>query len=286
MILICLSISWIAGIVTGLNFNLPAILILTGLAPFPLLLVKKYRKQVILSGLCIMSFFTASVCAQNCLPENNGNYINFFNDKGTVTVTGTISDDPDVRDSNTRLFVEAAYIEINSEQSEVKGNILVYVSRYPEYSYGDTIRITGEPETPPVFDDFDYAAYLSHENIYSTMFYPQIEPADGEQGNAPLKWIHSLRKELSQALARVLPEPQASLSQAMLLGIRSNIPDNVKENFSLTGTAHLLAISGLHTGIVAGNHVKPRTAAFRAPALFLYLAGAGSNLDLRHTYRA
>ncbi len=81
MTLICLSISWIAGIVTGLNFDLPDTLILTGLLPLPLLLFKKYQKQIILGGLCIVSFFAGSICAQNCLPEDDSAYINFFNDK-------------------------------------------------------------------------------------------------------------------------------------------------------------------------------------------------------------
>jgi len=37
-----------------------------------------------------------------------------------------------------------------------------------------------------------------------------------------------------------------------VLGIRGNIPSEVQDAFSQTGTAHLLAISGLHLGIVAG----------------------------------
>ena len=45
---------------------------------------------------------------------------------------------------------------------------------------------------------------------------------------------------------------QAALAQGMLLGIRSNIPDDLKTAFSITGTTHILAISGLNIGIVAG----------------------------------
>ena len=44
----------------------------------------------------------------------------------------------------------------------------------------------------------------------------------------------------------------ASLAQGMLLGIRGNIPGELRGDFAITGTAHLLAISGLHLGIVAG----------------------------------
>ena len=57
---------------------------------------------------------------------------------------------------------------------------------------------------------------------------------------------------MGKTLAEVLPEPQASLAQGIVLGLRSNIPTGLKENFSRTGTAHLLAISGLHLSIVAG----------------------------------
>jgi len=252
MILICLGISWIAGIVIGFNFELPAVLILTGLLPLPLLLFKKYQKQIILAALCIVSIFSASVWAYDHLPKNDSAYINFFNDREAVTVSGMISDDPDVRDGNTRLVIKSTLVETDEGQFEVEGKVLVFVPGYPAYSYGDVLMITGELKTPPVFEDFDYAAYLSHENIYSTMLYPQIKLTESGQGFAPLEWVYSLRAELSQSLTRVLPEPQASLAQAMLLGIRSNIPDDLKEDFSLTGTAHLLAISGLHTAIVAG----------------------------------
>ncbi len=84
------------------------------------------------------------------------------------------------------------------------------------------------------------------------MLYPEIELLDSGQGFKPLEWIYSLRNRLSQTLAEVLPEPQASLAQGIILGMRGNIPPPLKDAFARTGTAHLLAISGLHLSIVAG----------------------------------
>jgi competence protein ComEC len=49
-----------------------------------------------------------------------------------------------------------------------------------------------------------------------------------------------------------MPEPQASLAQGIVLGIRYNIPQEIKDNFSRTGTAHILAISGANLSIMAG----------------------------------
>jgi len=82
-----------------------------------------------------------------------------------------------------------------------------------------------------------------------------------------------LRASLAQTLARVLPEPQASLAQGILLGIRENIPQSVKNDFARTGTAHLLVISGLHLDIVAGIMLSFGTWLFgRRHYLYVWLA--------------
>ncbi|MBA7664831.1 ComE operon protein 3 [subsurface metagenome] len=84
------------------------------------------------------------------------------------------------------------------------------------------------------------------------MLYPKIETLEKGKGFKPLVWVYSLRNRLSQTLAEVLPEPQASLAQGIILGKRGTIPSPLKDDFTRTGTAHLLAISGLHLSIVAG----------------------------------
>ena len=46
---------------------------------------------------------------------------------------------------------------------------LLFVPRYPEYEYGDVLRVTGKLETPTQLGDFDYKGYLEHQGIYATM---------------------------------------------------------------------------------------------------------------------
>ena len=60
---------------------------------------------------------------------------------------------------------------------------------------------------------------------------------------------------MAKGIDRALPEPQASLAQALLLGIRGRLPADVTEDFRSTGTSHLLAISGLHVGVLLGMSV-------------------------------
>jgi competence protein ComEC len=132
--------------------------------------------------------------------------------------------------------------------------------------------VTGELETPSQSGDFDYRAYLAHQGIYSVVYYPSAELVDSGQGVPPLQWIYSVRERLAASLAGALPEPQGSLAQAILLGLRGNIPDSLSEAFSRTGTAHLLAISGLHMSIIIAILLSLCTLVFgRQRSVYIWL---------------
>ena len=253
MILIYLSSAWLVGTYIGSILKLPSLFCLFGLVPlFGLLFTRRYRKPIILASLCIFLFVGAAVYAYASLYNVDESNIRFYNDTGTVELKGVISQMPDVRDKSTQLTLEVQEINLENSWQEVSGKVLVTVYRYPEYQYGDLVDITGELETPLNFEDFDYKGYLEHQGIYAVIYYPKVEVLEGGHGFPPLAWIYDLRANLAQKLAEVLPEPQASLAQGILLGLRSNIPADLNENFTRSGTAHLLAISGQNLAIMAG----------------------------------
>ena len=253
MSLIYLSCAWVAGIFLGSKFNLPAAFLLIGLIPLPVLfLLRQHWKKIILASLCPVAFFSGTLLFQSSLPITDEGSLQFYNDRGTIEIKGFVERDPDIRDKTTHLRLSATHIKLNDHWLEISGTTLLFVPRYPAYNYGDALLVTGMLETPAQLDDFDYRDYLAHQEIYSTMLYPEIQVLDTGAGSKPLQWIYSVRNRLSQTLAKVLPEPQASLAQGIILGIRGNIPLDLKTDFARTGTAHLLAISGLHLSIVAG----------------------------------
>jgi len=153
-----------------------------------------------------------------------------------------VSSDPEVSDKTSHLYLSARRIKLDEEWQEVSGTALLIVPRYPAYSYGDMLLVMGE---------LDGNGDESYEP-YSVMFYPEIEILERGKGFKPLELVYSIRKNLSQTLGKVLPEPQASLAQGIVLGLRGEIPSSVKEAFAHSGIAHLLAISGLHLSIIAG----------------------------------
>jgi competence protein ComEC len=207
------------------------------------------------------------------LPPVNEHSLCFYNDKETVEIQGMVAEEPDIRDRYCLLTFSASEIIVNGEKEDVSGTALIRVPRYPAYHYGDVLNVTGKLETPEPFDNFDYRSYLERQGIYSVIYYPKVELLGQGEGLNPLQWIYSLRERLSASLARALPEPQGSLAQGILLGLRSNIPDSLNQAFSRTGTAHILAISGLNISIVIAMFLSLGILVFgRRRSIYIWLA--------------
>jgi len=273
MWLLCVSCAWVAGIFLGSRIGLPWLALLIGLVPFALVpFVPSSRKTLVTAGLCLLALLGGGLRFSSSLPPVDEHALRFCNDTGIVEIQGMVAEEPDIRDTYCLLTFSATGIVVNGEIQDVSGTALIRVSRYPAYHYGDVLRVTGELESPSQSEDFDYRAYLSHQGIYSVMYYPSVELLDRGQGIPPLQWIYSLRERLAASLAGALPEPQGSLAQAILLGLRGNIPDSLSEAFSRTGTAHLLAISGLHMSIIIAILLSLCTVVFgRQRSIYIWL---------------
>ena len=251
MWLLYVSCAWVAGVFLGSETGLPWPTLLIGLVPFVLMLfIPASRKTLVIVALCLLALLGGALRYPSLFPPADDRYLCFYNDQGIVEIQGTVTEEPDIRDGHCLLTFSATRIVVNGEEKDVSGIALVRVARYPAYDYGDVLKVVGELETPSQSGDFDYRTYLAHQGTHSLIYYPEVHVLDRGQGIKPLQWVYSLRERLAASLARALPEPQGSLAQAILLGLRGNVPDSLHEAFSRTGTAHLLAISGLHMGII------------------------------------
>ena len=251
MWLLYVSGAWVAGIFLGSKIGLPLFALAFGLVPLALIpFLRSKRNILIVAGLCLFTVLGGAFHFPSSLPPANEHSLSLYNDLGIVEIQGIVTEEPDIRDRYCLLTFSASEITVNGEKEKVSGTALIRVPRYPTYMYGYVLKVTGELETPLQFEDFDYKSYLARQGIYSIIYYPRVEVLERGQGSKPLLWIYSLRERLSASLAGALPEPQGSLAQAILLGLRGNIPDSVYDAFSRTGTAHLLAISGLHISII------------------------------------
>lgn len=126
---------------------------------------------------------------------------------------------------------------------------------YPEIIPGEKWRLFVKLKRPWGFKNpggFDYEGFLFRENIGATGYVIGRLPAN-RLGPPDRLYIGRLRYQIRETLARILEDkPVNSLIIALVTGDRSAITPSQWEVLTKTGTSHLLAISGLHIGLVAG----------------------------------
>lgn len=174
----------------------------------------------------------------------------FYTDQ-TVTLRGIVADEPDVRIDHVKLTVQTTQLQRQESWQVVSGKVLVSVSLYPRYRYGDLLELSCRLRAPEPFNGFAYDRYLAKSNIYALCSYPRVALIEHNRGNPALAVILGFKERLQLTMNRNLPEPSASLLGALLIGSRSTIPEELLNQFSVTGTTHLIAISGLNITIIA-----------------------------------
>ena len=99
---------------------------------------------------------------------------------------------------------------------------------------------------------FDYARWLFQEGYGATGYVRQGSPALRETGGIARQWL-VLRAQLAESIqAAAMSKDAAALQTALSIGERFGFEDSHWRTLQRTGTSHLVAISGLHVGLVAG----------------------------------
>ena len=182
-----------------------------------------------------------------------------YHDTGIVEVRGLVVEDAEAAGAASRFRLRVDELSRGGDWNQLSDDVLVTARASaelldsrdrPYFRYGDRVRLSGALEAPPELEDFDYPGYLARVGIESVMSFPEVSLIEEGQGPAFVQALRTVRLRLAASLAESVSEPQSSLVQALLLGLRDELPDDMTESFRRTGTAHVLAISGLHVGIL------------------------------------
>lgn len=122
---------------------------------------------------------------------------------------------------------------------------------------GDRLRLmvlASQPMQPLNPGDFDYAAYERSQRVFCRLrgLFPE-SIAVIERGSiwSWRLWLANLRDSGTELLRRHISPERSSLAAAVLLGAREQLDPERNEGYLVTGTIHVLSISGLHVGILA-----------------------------------
>jgi len=155
--------------------------------------------------------------------------------------------------------IQCESIESLDENTSVSGLARLSVSGHLLHvGVGDVIEVFGQivrPAPPLNPGQFDYSSYLRAQGVRTIIFadHPdQIRRLKKGYGGNPRRWSTQLRDECDDLFAQNLSARVSPIASALLLGDRTHMTDDIREAFTRSGTMHVLAISGLHVGILAG----------------------------------
>jgi len=252
--LIQLSILWTVGLLIGAwsTPHWPTLL----LVAIPTLTASYlYRDTLHLKQLGLISLAIGAGMARIWVaqPIIDASHIAYYNNQAQpIELVGLVVDQPDVRDNYINLRIQAETLRLQGTEQSVRGLVLVRTPRYPDRFYGERLLIRGHLETPPIFDDFSYKDYLARFGIHSMIRRPRLETIAQYQGQPIWAMLYSFKTNASNTINRILAEPYASLLNGILLGIETGIPSDLYDQFNLTGTSHIIVISGSNISLIAG----------------------------------
>ena len=172
-----------------------------------------------------------------------------------ATTTGVHLDRPRDRSDQYRILMRCDGIRDGEQWQAARGRTLLTVGGLGvDLHAGDHVTILGRlrkiagPTNPGAFD---FRAHYRRHRIRTSLYCSHVQSIVVNKRAQTGSWLASVRSRLNRLAWHHLAPQQASLASAILLGNREQLEPVRRETFLRTGTIHLLAISGLHVGILA-----------------------------------
>ncbi len=174
--------------------------------------------------------------------------------QAVVTVEGELLADPAPSSFNTRLRLDVVAVVIDGERIDASFKVDVFAYRLAAieqeiagrqvngFRYGDSYIVTG-----PFEPSRGTGGPVSGRIAASTVLL-----VGDDAGNPVRRWLASVRQTIAASIERSASGAGADLGVALTTGLRGSLDKQLTENFRAAGTAHVLAISGLHIAMVGG----------------------------------
>ena len=252
---------YIIGIIYGKFISINLIFLFSIIILLILISIISFVKQWnITTALLFLIIFLIGILNYNLNSNPIGaNHIaNFIEDKKLTIICTVLDKEYYPNQEKISLKVKVSQIEREDYNIKTQGLILVntYLGDCP-YEYGDVLKIKGKLEKPirqKNFGEFDYELYLAREKIFNYLNIWQekdIQKIGEDDSNFLVSFSLSARDKIKEITKQTLPPPYNYLLIGMLLGEKSFIPPHLKAVFAEAGIMHILAVSGLHVGIIA-----------------------------------
>ncbi|MBI4335625.1 MAG: ComEC family competence protein, partial [Candidatus Omnitrophica bacterium] len=266
--LLGIALAFSLGILAQESLNIPFFNVLALALILILSAFLFIRSEKSFLALSLTAFFSLGALAHIHSIQLPGNHVkNIFEENHDfpvrALVKGRVWNRPVARQiyfgqEKTEFLLDVKTIGIDKVYRRVSGLILTGVLNPGlDLRYGDDLIIEGNllrvrPATNP--GQFDYKKYLERRKIFY-VFKANNKDFVKVTGRGGVNFIkeaaYRAAEKIEALIDAFLPPLEASMLEALLLGERRDIPDEVNDSFINTGTVHILSISGLHVGLLA-----------------------------------
>ena len=156
-------------------------------------------------------------------------------------------------------IIKISKVKSNGMWSETTGKIMLYQrkdSAQKILKYGDLILVKGSPsqvKPPSNPNEFDYKGFLGLKNIFGQDFTTgeHINIYQNSSPNFLMGISISIRERLTQTIThKIKGHNERAIALALILGVKDDLDSEIKQAYSAAGAMHVLAVSGLHVGII------------------------------------
>jgi len=186
-------------------------------------------------------------------PHIPNGHIQHHADGPAGTITGRVGDLPQRFGKRARFLL----IVETFNNRKAYGRLRVStVGPLPEIACGDRLKFRARMKGIRNFNNpgaFDYRRYLRLKGVWVSAWVPADRIQVLAKDPVPSMWtrLNRVRASLSRWITTTLPGREGRITTALVTGDRSGISPPLRQQFNRLGIGHLLAISGLHIGIIA-----------------------------------
>ncbi|MFH1481408.1 MAG: DNA internalization-related competence protein ComEC/Rec2, partial [Pseudomonadota bacterium] len=205
----------------------------------------------------ILLFFLLGILLD--VSSHKGSALLSLAEKGErVVMEGTVLQPRFHDDKTARFEIQSHRVFSRGKVNTVRERVLLTIFNHPgRFSAGDAIRF---PARLRVFKNFNNPGRYNYESAMglrglscaaSVSDGRYIVPMGRENLGFPMQMVEEARISVRRALSENVTQQNQALLRALLLGEREEIRWEWRESFNKTGLGHILAVSGLHIGLVA-----------------------------------
>lgn len=220
--------------------------------------------KLILDFKSVIIIIIFSVISNLTIIRLENKYKNLYKELEDVSVIAKVVDNGVNKEYKTTYKIK---VEKINKKDKFKGTYLYLdVNKKLENNlkYGDYINLQGEYKMPGKatnYQGFDYSEYLKTLKIYGTIKAKQINVLRKDCNNILFTISNNILTKIKDIAQENISEEKANLLLGILVGEKSEISEQMNENFKESNISHILAVSGLHVSyiILAINQVLEKT---------------------------